>query len=82
MWTGAGRDLIRFDYGNGRDTIFDFTLGQDRIDFSWTDMSAAVAQANAAQTGEGTLLSLGSGSVLLVGIQLDALDFQTDFLSA
>ena len=32
---GAGADRVRFDFGNGKDTITDFGDGKDVIDFTW-----------------------------------------------
>lgn len=82
LWLGAGRDLVRFDYGNGQDTIFDFNPAQDRIDFTHTDMTLAALQANAYQTETGVLFGFGSGSILLAGVDLAAIDWSADFLFA
>ncbi len=79
---GAGDDRLRFDYGNGTDTIFDFGNGNDVIDFSNTDMTLAVLQANAVYAAAGVLLQLGSGSVLLAGLDLQQIDWANDFVFA
>ncbi len=79
---GAGDDRVRFDYGNGRDTIFDFGNGHDVIDFSATDMTLAVLQANAIDTAGGVLLQVGSGSILLAGLSLHQIEWSYDFAFA
>ena len=76
---GAGNDKLFFSYGAGRDTVFDFGDGQDVIDFSNTDMTLAVLQANAWNTSEGMVLALGSGSILLAGVDESEIDWQADF---
>lgn len=82
LWLGGGRDLVRFDYGNGADTIFDFVSGEDRIDFTHTDMTLAALQANTIETAAGVMMVLGPGSILLAGIGLDGIDWNADFLFA
>jgi Ca2+-binding RTX toxin-like protein len=79
---GLGDDRIRFDYGNGADTIRDFGAGNDIIDFTYTDMTLAALQANTIQTGAGVLMTLGSGSILLAGLQLSQIDWAGDFVFA
>ncbi len=77
---GAGLDLVRFDYGNGHDRILDFKAGEDKIDFTFTDMSAGVLEANTQAVTGGVLMTLGSGSIFLDGVDLATLDFGRDFL--
>jgi Ca2+-binding RTX toxin-like protein len=79
---GTGDDRVRFDYGNGQDTIFDFGNGRDIIDFTFTDMSLAVLQANAVDTAAGLLLQVGSGSILLAGLALYQIEWNADFAFA
>ena len=79
---GAGDDRVRFDYGNGRDTIADFGNGHDVIDFTWTDMTLAALQGNAVETSAGVLLNVGSGSILLAGLQMWQIEWDTDFAFA
>jgi Ca2+-binding RTX toxin-like protein len=79
---GAGDDRVRFDYGNGQDTIFDFGNGHDVIDFSATDMTVAALQANAVDTAAGVLLQVGSGTILLAGLQLYQIEWNYDFAFA
>jgi hypothetical protein len=73
---------VRFDYGNGADTIADFGNGHDVIDFTATDMTLAALQANTVQTEAGVLMTLGSGSILLSGLTLAHLDWTNDFVFA
>ena len=79
---GAGDDRIRFDYGNGIDTIRDFGNGNDILDFTATNMTLAALQANTAETSAGVLMSLGSGSILLEGLHLPQIDWVGDFVFA
>ena len=76
---GLGNDRVRFSYGNGVDVIRDFGDGNDIIDFTGTDMWLGVLQANTVQTAAGVLMSLGSGSILLEGLQLSQIDWVGDF---
>jgi Ca2+-binding RTX toxin-like protein len=79
---GLGDDRVRFDYGNGVDTIRDFGVGNDILDFTYTDMTRAALQANTIQTGAGVLMTLGSGSILLAGLTLSQIDWAGDFVFA
>lgn len=79
---GAGADLVRFDFGNGRDTITDFGNGADQIDFTWTNVTLAQLQAGTTQTSEGVLMQLGTGSILLVGLNVSQLEWNSDFVFA
>jgi Ca2+-binding RTX toxin-like protein len=79
---GLGNDRVRFSYGNGVDVIRDFGDGNDIIDFTGTDMWLGVLQANTVQTNAGVLMSLGSGSILLAGMQLSQIDWAGDFTFA
>ena len=79
---GAGNDRIMFRYGAGRDTVFGFNDGQDVIDFSATDMTLAILQANTRYTVDGTLMDLGSGSIFFDGIAEGAIDWNADFAFA
>jgi Ca2+-binding RTX toxin-like protein len=79
---GLGDDRVRFDYGNGADTIRDFGVGNDILDFTYTDMTRAALQANTIQTGAGVLMTLGSGTILLEGLQLSQIDWAGDFVFA
>ncbi len=79
---GLGDDRIRFDYGNGVDTIRDFGNGFDSLDFTATNMTLAALQANTVDTSAGVLMSLGSGSILLEGLHLPQIDWSGDFVFA
>jgi Ca2+-binding RTX toxin-like protein len=79
---GAGDDRIRFDYGNGIDTIRDFGNGADILDFTATNMTLAALQANTVETSQGVLMNLGSGSILLEGLHLWQLEWNSDFVFA
>lgn len=79
---GAGRDLVRFDYGNGKDTVFDFKSGEDRLDFTHTDLTLAAIRANAVETAAGVLMTLGSGTILPSGLHLTDGNWNSDMLTA
>ena len=79
---GLGDDRIRFDYGNGIDTIRDFSNGADILDFTATNMTLAALQANTVDTPTGILMTLGSGSILLEGLHLPQVDWSGDFVFA
>jgi hypothetical protein len=44
------------------------------IDFTFTDMTYEVLMANAVDVEGGALLTLGSGSILLAGVQVAQLE--------
>lgn len=79
---GAGRGLVRFDYGNGKDTVFDFKSGEDRLDFTHTDLTLAAIRANAVETAAGVLMTLGSGTILPSGLHLTDVNWNSDMLTA
>jgi Ca2+-binding RTX toxin-like protein len=79
---GAGNDRIVFNFENGQDTIADFGNGNDRIDFSGTDVTLINVQSNAIETDAGVLLQIGTGSILLAGVAFNQLDWTSDFLFA
>ncbi|MCP5199567.1 MAG: hypothetical protein H6977_06120 [Gammaproteobacteria bacterium] len=76
---GSGSDRYLFADGHGHDSIADFRhdlFEQDRIDLSRiSDVdSFADVEVAATRTGDDTLLSFGTSSVLLVGIDLETLE--------
>jgi Ca2+-binding RTX toxin-like protein len=79
---GTGADLVRFDFGNGDDTLTDFGNGNDAVDFTWTNVTLAQLQANTTETSAGVLIELGTGSILLAGLNLSQIDWSSDFVFA
>ncbi len=77
---GAGYDLVRFDFGNGHDIITDFKSGEDRLDFTWVDVTLADIQGAAAETAAGVLFASGADSILLAGLHLSDINWNTDIL--
>ncbi len=78
---GAGDDTYIFtNYANGHEIITDFTWGNDRINFTLTDMTHDVLMNNAVETSNGVLLNLGSGSILLAGLAWSDVDWTNDFV--
>jgi Ca2+-binding RTX toxin-like protein len=76
----AGSDTFVFSSNFGKDTITDFTVGQDVLEFRdgiFTDTAAALAAATAS--GNGTLITIdANNSVLLQNVALSSLH-QSDF---
>lgn len=79
---GAGADRVRVENGNGADTIRDFGNGNDVLDFRATAVTLAFLQANTVQTEAGILIGLTGGSILLEGLTLSQIDWNTDFVFA
>ena len=71
---GGGRDLFRFTPGSGRDTITDFTIGQDVLDFTATT-AHGFGSFQVTQDGANTILAYGTDSVVLLGIRAIDLTF-------
>jgi Ca2+-binding RTX toxin-like protein len=76
---GVGDDRVRFATSNGKDTIGDFGNGNDVLDFSGTSMTLASLQSQAFNTSQGVVLTFGTNSILLSGLQLSQLDWVNDF---
>ena len=81
---GAGKDTFVIGYGDGFNTIEDFTNGEDRIDLSGLGFSsyAEVSAVTSTREGLGTLINLsryGGGDIVLWQFfdinGLDASDF-------
>ncbi|MCF6221518.1 MAG: hypothetical protein L3J65_10440, partial [Robiginitomaculum sp.] len=73
---GAGVDMFLIISENGHDTITDFQIGIDRIEFA--DGLYSFAQLSIFQSGADAIIKTGSGTITLIGINvadLDAADF-------
>lgn len=72
---GTGADTFAFAFGNGNDTIQDFTIGEDRLLFEGVSIAelATLAASDTTQNGQsGVLLSFDdTTSVFLVGLTAD-----------
>ncbi len=77
---GAGYDLVRFDFGNGHDVITDFKSGEDRLDFTGLGVTLADVQGAATETAAGVLFASGADSILLAGLHLSDIHWNTDIL--
>lgn len=75
----AGGDVFVFEPWGGTDRITDFAPGEDRLRFLGTGLDWT--QLQLSQAGADTLIEYGTGTVLLEGTLLGALDMQ-DFLFA
>ncbi|MAV46894.1 MAG: hypothetical protein CBC49_005470 [Alphaproteobacteria bacterium TMED89] len=65
---GAGADVFVFRFGFGDDVIQDFTVGEDRLDFS------GLASGDAELVGQDTLITVaGEGTVTLENVDVTAL---------
>ena len=71
MKGGSGDDVIVTSTGSGLDIVYDFTVGEDRIDVSglgFTDFAAEIASIWRTVNGR-ALMEMGGGDrLLLVGI--------------
>ena len=77
---GEGNDIFEFYRSSGRDTITDFTNGQDRLDLDGLGRAAVEALiAGARQIGSDTVLDLGGGAQITLQnfrvADLDLADF-------
>ena len=71
---GAGNDVFVVD-GDGAKVITDFTVGQDKIDLSNTNVdSFATLQAYLSSSGGNTIIAGGDTSFTLQGVSLASLD--------
>jgi len=84
---GAGADVFRYGPGGGfgADRITDFAVGTDKIDLSLLGITAAnfstlVGKTNAA--GGSTLITIGGGTIRLLGIPVAATVTVSDFILA
>ncbi|MCO6055364.1 calcium-binding protein, partial [Pseudomonas sp. MOB-449] len=85
---GAGADTFVFGAGFGQDRVLGFDAnpagGQDLLNIAALGVTAANFAANVAITdvGADTLVSVGGGSIRLVGIADATTITQTDFTLA
>ncbi|MDM8349815.1 calcium-binding protein, partial [Pseudomonas sp. sp1636] len=88
MVGGVGNDTFMFAAGFGNDLIIDFDPdpvgGQDQLNIAALGVTAANFTANVtiADIGADTLVSVGGGSIRLVGIADATTITQTDFILA
>ena len=69
---GEGLDTFVFDSGSGRDTITDFTAGEDVIDLTSMESIDSFDDLRVRDTDDGALVYLDGGRVLLEGIDADS----------
>ena len=69
---GEGLDTFVFESGSGRDTITDFTAGEDLIDLTAIESIDGFEDLRVRDTDDGALIDLDGGRVLLAGIDADA----------
>ena len=82
---GIGNDTFVFGAGFGNDQIFGFNDGQDRLDISAFNVTAAnfAGNVNIADAGADTLISFGGAdSIRLVGVADATTITATDFILA
>lgn len=80
--TGEGEDVLVFKFNEGKDTVLDFTVGEDLIDLSNTKLTIGKLHKALSDAPEGVLLSLGKGEVLIKGVSKSDLDLHDDFILA
>ncbi|KIN74810.1 calcium-binding protein [Sulfitobacter guttiformis] len=77
---GNGADVFVFETGSHRDTITDFTDGEDMLDFSGYFGVESIADLSISQSGAHTIISAsGPDSVTLLNTDMALLD-ETDFI--
>jgi Ca2+-binding RTX toxin-like protein len=69
---GAGADIFVFASGHGSDTVLDFELGTDEIQFQGTGFSNFAALVVTQVAGDTTIVT-GQGTITLIGITAAAL---------
>ena len=70
---GDGLDVFVFEAGTGRDTITDFTTGEDLVDLTALESVDGFEDLRIDDTDDGALVYLDGGRVLLEGVSADAL---------
>ena len=77
MHGGVGRDLFRFGAGDGVDRIFDFEVGEDRIDL--TTLATGFDALDIVDTANGARVNVADLGIRLIGVDADELS-GADFL--
>ena len=73
---GAGNDIFRFGPGAGSDIITDFDVSSDRLEFIdglFANLGAVQASTHETESGDITILLLGTQTLTLEGLSLDDL---------
>ena len=65
---GAGADVFIMAVGNGHDTITDFEIGVDRIEFA--DGFYRYEQLSVFQSGSDVIIKTASGTITLIGVDV------------
>ncbi|HRH82134.1 MAG TPA: calcium-binding protein [Thiobacillaceae bacterium] len=78
LFGGYGKDIFVAGADWGRDTVADFQNGYDKLDFHASG-ATGIADLMFAQVGTNTEISLGDDTLVLLGINVAAVD-STDFL--
>jgi serralysin len=76
---GAGNDTFYFAAYSGRDTVTDFTDGQDVLNMSGYGGLISIGQLAITDTAQGAAIAYGGDSIVLQGVAastLSALSFQ------
>ena len=85
MVGGAGSDVFQFLAGFGSDVIADFNpaTGQDLIDISGLSITAANfrTSVNIAASGANTLITIGTGKILLDNVASTSVTINTFHLA-
>ena len=70
---GADNDIFYFDNLAGKDTITDFTRGQDLLDMTGVSGLTNMSQLTITGTAQGASIAFGADSILLQGVTADSL---------
>lgn len=76
---GTGNDVLRYISGWGSDTVKDFAVGQDRLDFIGVTGLTSFANLTITATAAGADVSFGADHILLQGVAASSLT-AADFL--
>jgi Ca2+-binding RTX toxin-like protein len=68
MWGGSGGDTFKFSSGWGDDWVWDFQIGGDKLDLSGVAGLNNLIQIDIDSTADGALVTYGTSSVLLIGV--------------
>ncbi len=79
---GSDKDTFVYTQGDGHDTIYDFTSGEDKIDLTAFDRAGGLANLDLRQDGDNVIIDMtkfGGGTITLSNVKVADLD-EDDFI--
>lgn len=76
MIGGAGSDIFVFDYNGGDDTITDFTVGDDMLQYAIRSLTETYMLNNATDVGANVQFDVYGTTLILQGVNIADLDGQ------